>query len=146
MKKIIFLYLIISHSACTQSYEDKISNILKKHMEPKEKIENKLSVGKTIVFQYGERMGIDRSKYPSPVYQKNIDTNYFRYIKTETIDDGSDGGTEYSFEIYKTLKAGTTKIEVYKMEGKTQNDSRQGDTVATQHKQLSATYNFSIIN
>ncbi len=146
MKNIIFLYFIISHFACTQSYDDKISNILKKHMEPKEQIENKLSVGKTIVFQYGERMGIDRSKYPSPIYEKNIDTKYFQYIKTETIDDGSDGGMEYSFEIYKTLKAGTTKIEEYKMEGNKLNDLKQADTIATQQKQLSATYNFSIID
>lgn len=30
------------------------------------------------------------------------------------------------------------------MEGKKLNDLKQADTIATQHKQLSATYNFSI--
>jgi hypothetical protein len=129
---------------CTQSYNTKIKNILSKHVQPTEANLNKIDVGETIVFQYGERMGIDRSRYPSPIYEKNIDTNFFKYIKTETIDDGSDGGMEYTFEIYKAIKAGTTKIEVYKKEGKQLYNPNLNDTLATQNKVLNESYNFSI--
>ncbi len=130
--------------ACTQSYKSQIKNILSRHLQPTEANLNKIAVGETIVFQYGERMGIDRSKYPSPIYEKNIDNNFFQYVKTETIDDGSDGGMEYTFEIYKAVKAGNTKIEVYKMEGKPLYNPKPNDTIATQNKVLNESYNFSI--
>jgi hypothetical protein len=144
MKKIFFYCFLIFLFACTQSYQAKIKNILSQNIQPIEGKVNKLSLGNTIVFQHEEKMGIDRSKYPLPKYEKNIDTNYFQYLKTETIADGSDGGTEYSFKIYKAIKAGNTKIDVYKMEDKQLHNPILNDTIAIQNKVLDRSYNFSI--
>jgi hypothetical protein len=60
-------------------------------------------------------MGIDRSAYPSPIYDRQIDTNYFKYQKSEDTDDDASGGTDTYTTTYKAIKAGKTNITCIKV-------------------------------
>jgi hypothetical protein len=144
MKSIIIAFSILLFS-CTQTPQQKIDKFLGQHIEPTEKQDNKMQVGQTIVFGYSETMGIDRGRYPTPNYNKEIDTAYFTYVKSESFNDGAAGGSEYHYSIYKAIKAGATKIEYYKT---TQNYQPSRDSIGSKTepftKEKLATYTFII--
>jgi hypothetical protein len=144
MKYIFFFFALVCACACTQTYQDKIKNILSQHLEPSEKNDNKLSVGKTIVFEHSEGEGIDRSRYPAPTYPIEADKSYFEFVKTEEVNDGADGGSTYYFDIYKAIKKGTTKINRYKVTP-IPLKSEPADTLPKQNiRELYGTYAFTI--
>ncbi len=114
IKIIILLTALVFISSCKQTYKDKIKTIEHQNLMPNAEKENNISIGKTITFGYSETQGIDRSRYPAPKYSKEIDKTYFEFLKTEEINDGSDGGQTYYYDIYKAIKRGATKIDYYK--------------------------------
>jgi hypothetical protein len=139
MKKLTPLLLACSLLACNQILKSKAPII------PTEKIDNKLHVGETIAFYKSETMGIDRAAYPSPIYDRQIDTNYFKYQKSEDTDDGAAGGTATNTTIYKAIKAGKTNITVYKSEDISMIPISNLDTaMANNKKELYASYTFTI--
>ncbi len=144
MKPIIIFSLIFLFS-CTQTPQQKIDKFVSKHVEPTEKQDNKIEVGETIVFSHSETMGINRELYPAPSYSNEMDTAFFKFVKTESFNDGADGGSAYYFDIYKAIKAGTTKIEYIKT---TQNYLPNRDSINSKiepySKEKIATYNFII--
>jgi hypothetical protein len=90
-------------------------------------------------------MGIDRSAYPSPIYDRQIDTNYFKYQKSEDTDDGAAGGTATNTTIYKAIKVGKTNITVYKSEDISMIPlSNLDSAMANNKKELYASYTFTI--
>jgi len=104
----LFLLLLIS---CKPSVE----SVWNSHFQPDEKQDNKLEIGTTIVFRYTQQEGINRSEYPEPSYPKIVDTSYFKKLKTEEINDGTDGGITTYFEIFEAIKKGKTKIETFEV-------------------------------
>jgi hypothetical protein len=145
MKPIIFIALASLLFACKQTPQQKIDTFLSDHVEPAEKQDNKLKVGATIVFGHSETMGIDRSRFPAPSYSNEMDTAFFKYVKSESFNDGASGGAEYFYDIYKAVKAGTTKIERYKTaQTYQQSPDSIGSKTAPFTKEKTATYNFII--
>jgi hypothetical protein len=145
MKPLIILTLTILLFACKQTPQQKIDKFLSHHVEPTEKQDNKMKAGETIIFSHSETMGIDRGRYPAPTYSNDMDTAFFKYVKSESFNDGASGGSEYFYDIYKAVKAGTTKIERYKT---TQNYQPSPDSIGSKTepftKEKTATYNFII--
>jgi hypothetical protein len=143
--KVIFISSIIFLFSCKQTPQQKIDKLLSQHLEPTEKKDNKMKVGETIVFGHGETMGIDRGHYPAPSYSNEMDTAFFKFVKSESFNDGAAGGSAYYYDIYKAVKAGTTKIEYNKT---TQNYLEGPDSVNSKiepfTKEKLATYNFII--
>jgi hypothetical protein len=92
-----------------------VESVLSNHLQPKANQDNKLKIGETIVFSYYEREGIDRSEYPVPSYPKIVDANFFKKLKKQELNDGSDGGITTYFEIYEAIKSGKTKIETFEI-------------------------------
>ena len=111
MKNLLIIILAMSLISCKPTVESILSN----HLQPIENQDNKIEIGKTIVFSYCEREGIDRSKYPEPSYPKIVDTNYFKKLKNKELNDGTDGGITTYFEIYEAIKSGETKIETFEI-------------------------------
>lgn len=142
--QLIMAFSILLFS-CTQTPQQKIDKFLSHHLEPTEKQDNKIEVGETIVFSHSETMGINRELYPSPTYSNEMDTAFFKYVKTESFNDGAAGGSSYYYNIYKAIKAGTTKIEYYKttLNYFPNRDSTSGKTELFTKEKL-ATYNFII--
>jgi hypothetical protein len=141
MRKLTTLLLAFTLLACNQ--------ILKRNepLSPTEKVDNKLRVGETIAFYRSETMGIDRGTYPSPIYDREIDTNYFKCQKSEDTDDGAAGGTATNTTIYKAIKAGKTNITVYKSEDISMIPiSNLDSAMANNKKELYASYTFTIEN
>jgi hypothetical protein len=134
MKLVIFVALTMLLFACKQTAQQKIDTFLKHHLEPTEKKDNKMKVGETIIFGYSETQGIDRERYPAPTYSDDMDTAFFKFVKSESFDDGASGGFKSIYEIYKVVKAGVTKIERFKNSKNYQEDI----------KEKVATYNFVI--
>jgi hypothetical protein len=145
MKSIIAIALSILLFACKQTPQQKIDKFLSKHLEPTEKQDNRMKVGETIVFGHSETMGIDRGLYPAPSYSNEMDTAFFKFVKSESFNDGADGGSAYYYDIYRAIKVGTTKIEYNKT---TQNYQDSPDSINSKTepytKEKLATYNFII--
>jgi hypothetical protein len=145
MKITISIALTFLLFSCKQTPQQKIDKFLSPHLEPTEKQDNKMKVGETIVFGHGETSGIDRGRYPAPTYSNDMDTAFFKFVKSESFNDGADGGSSYYYDIYKAIKAGTTKIEYYKT-AKTYQQSPDsiGSKIEPFTKEKLATYNFII--
>lgn len=111
MKKNLVILLVIILISCKPTVESILSN----HLQPIAKQDNKIEIGETIVFSYCEREGIDRSEYPEPTYPKIVDANYFKKLKNQELNDGTDGGITTYFEIYEAIKSGETKIETFEI-------------------------------
>jgi hypothetical protein len=145
MKPIFFIALASLLFACNQTPQQKIDTFLSHHLEPTDKQDNKMKVGETIVFGHSETMGIDRGRYPAPTHSNEMDTVFFKFVKSESHNDGAAGGSAYYYNIYKAVKAGTTKIEYNKT---TQNYLEGPDYVNSKiepfTKEKLATYNFII--
>ncbi len=110
MKNFCFL-IVIALISCKPTVE----RVLNNHIQPIANQNNKLKIGETIIFSYYEREGIDRSKYPAPTYSRIVDSNYFKKLKNQELNDGSDGGITNYFEIYEAIKSGETNIETFEI-------------------------------
>lgn len=114
--QLLFIFLI----SCKQSHQDKITSIRNENLEPTTKKINKMEVGESFVFESLNRSGINPDSYEViTTYETNIDTTFFKYQKSETINDGTDGGYSTTFRFYKAIKKGKTVIEEYKIETST---------------------------
>jgi hypothetical protein len=111
MKKKLTILLVIALISCNPTVESILSN----HLQPTANQNNKIKIGETIVFSYYEREGIDRSEYPAPTYSRIVDSNYFKKLKSQELNDGTDGGITTYFEIYEAIKSGETKIETFEI-------------------------------
>lgn len=111
MKKKIAILLVITLISCKPTVESILSN----HLQPIANHNNKLKIGETIVFSHYEREGIDRNEYPEPSYPKIVDANYFKKLKNQELNDGTDGGITTYFEIYEAIKSGETNIETFEV-------------------------------
>jgi hypothetical protein len=141
MKKLTPLLFACSLLACNQILKSKDP------ISPTEKKDNKIHVGETIAFYQSETMGIDRGTYPSPIYDRQIDTNYFKYQKSESSNDGAAGGTATYTIIYKAIKAGKTNITVYKSDDISMIPiSNLDSAMANNKKELYASYTFTIVD
>jgi hypothetical protein len=148
MKNLILFILVTLTLSCKQSTESKIDSFLRKHQEPTSEKMNNIKVGQTIVFGYSEQQGIDRGSYPAPRYYKDIDTNYFKYQKSESFSDGANGGYEYNYSIYKAIKKGTTAIQSIKETSPSYERISTNDTARTNtqkpSKEIVSKYEFII--
>lgn len=113
--KILFLFIITAVTACHQSASERVEKELKKHLQPKDSIVNKLDLGKTFVLESSERQGIDQERFKEYDYWKEIDKNYFEYVTSKEFSNPDEnGGISTTLEIHKAIKKGYTEIKFYK--------------------------------
>lgn len=85
-----------------------------KAIEPKMGVTNELRTGDKIYFTTYSTMGVNKDEYPDPDYVYDIDTTFFKYLKTKTEDDSTAGGIETTKDYYLAIKKGKTSISVQK--------------------------------
>ena len=153
LKIITISAVILVFISCQKSTKDQIKDIYKYNHEPNYDKINKFNLGETIVFSSSGTQGIDQSLYPEHYYyEKEIDTLFFKFIKTESVFDQSDGGYTSKFNIYKIIKSGKTEIKVFQNESIRylyqygSKDSLTGQTIVTKpKKEFLYSYLFEIL-
>lgn len=131
--KIIFILLFVL-SACKPSADELLEKELQRHILLQDDNANVIPVGKTVCFEKGIREGIDRSRYPAPELQIDIDTTFFLYIGNKTFSNPDEaGGISTTLEIYRAKHPGKTEIKTYEVQyvaGK--NNENRFDTITQQ--------------
>ena len=112
---LIVLLVIVSSCNNDGSASARFDREMKKHLEPKDSIVNKMELGKTFALQSSERQGVDNERFKEFDYWKEIDKDFFQYVESKTFSNPDEaGGSATTLEIYKAIKKGNTEIRFYK--------------------------------
>ena len=142
---IVFIALISSCNNDGNNVSSKLEKEMKKHLEPRDSIINKLELNKTMALQSSETRGVDHERFKEFDYWKELDKDFFQYVESKEFSNpGEAGGRSTTLEIYKAIKKGITDIRFYKKHyygnRNPADSSIKKDTVSY----LYSTYKFSI--